>query len=161
MKERNHSNVRLVIINVQKKGILTKHIAAVHEGKKPFKCEACDAKFTSKQGMNGHIATVHEGKKPFKCKPCDYECAQKGQLRKHIVTVHEGKKPFAQIEVKVEHVSKSNDENQSFECYICDSKFTIEPGMVNGYMATKVEGDQTYYTCKDCNVILASHEKNM
>ena len=48
------------------------HIATVHEGKKPFKCEACDAKFKSKQGMNGHIVTVHEGKKLFKCEICDY-----------------------------------------------------------------------------------------
>ena len=34
---------------------------------KPFKCDLCNAKFTSKHSLNGHIAVVHEGKKPFKC----------------------------------------------------------------------------------------------
>ena len=42
-------------------------MATIHEGKKPSKCDICDAKFTAKQVMNGHIATVHEGKEPFKC----------------------------------------------------------------------------------------------
>ena len=39
------------------------HIAAIHEGKKQFKCGICDKQFASKQGMKGHIATSHEGKK--------------------------------------------------------------------------------------------------
>ena len=35
----------------------------VREGKKPLKCDICDAKFVHKQGMEKHIATIHEGKK--------------------------------------------------------------------------------------------------
>ena len=65
-----------------------------HEGKKPFKCETCDAhgssswrkkhfkcetcdatfarknKFTRKDNLNTRIATVHEEMKPFKCDIC-------------------------------------------------------------------------------------------
>ena len=29
---------------------------------RPFKCDLCNAKFTSKHSLNGHIAAVHEGK---------------------------------------------------------------------------------------------------
>ena len=39
------------------------HIATIHEGKKQFKCDICNAEFTSKHGMKGHIAAIHEGKK--------------------------------------------------------------------------------------------------
>ena len=86
MKERSHSNVRFVM-----------HIAAVHEGKKPFKCETCDAtfarknKFTRKDNLNTHIATVHEEMKPFKCDLCNTKFTSKHSLNGHIAAVHEGK----------------------------------------------------------------------
>ena len=31
-----------------------------------------------------HIALVHEGNKPFKCEICEYTCFQKQKLEKHI-----------------------------------------------------------------------------
>ena len=39
------------------------HITTIHEGRKPFKCDICNAEFTSRQDMKGHITTIHEGKK--------------------------------------------------------------------------------------------------
>ena len=39
---------------------LNLHIASVHEGKKPFKCEICDDQFELKHELNEHIASVHE-----------------------------------------------------------------------------------------------------
>ena len=42
-----------------------RHIALVHEGKKPFNCNTGDANFTQKSSMNRHIATVHGGEKPL------------------------------------------------------------------------------------------------
>ena len=56
---------------------LNKHIASVHEGKEPFKCNICNSSFTQKGQMNGHVALVHEGKKPFKCSICDTSFAEK------------------------------------------------------------------------------------
>ena len=38
------------------------YVASVHEGKKPFNCEICDASFTAKQRMRSHYEAVHEGK---------------------------------------------------------------------------------------------------
>ena len=38
------------------------HIAFVHEGKRPFKCNICSANFSEKKNLNGHNSSVHEGK---------------------------------------------------------------------------------------------------
>ena len=42
--------------------MMTDHVSSVHEVEKPFKCEACKAKFTEKSKINYHVCTVHEGK---------------------------------------------------------------------------------------------------
>ena len=76
------------------KSNLNKHIASVHDGKKPFKCNICEASFPQKQNLNIHIASVHEGKKPFKCNSCDASFVSKHGLTVHIYSVHEFKKPF-------------------------------------------------------------------
>ena len=67
--------------NYSSQGILKKHILAVHDGIKPFKCEICcsqfafnaglriicDAKFTRKADLKIHIDAVHEKKKKHTC----------------------------------------------------------------------------------------------
>ena len=55
-----------------------RHIASVHEGKRPFKCDTCDTKFAAKQYLNIHVAAIHKGRKPFKCGTCDACFTQKG-----------------------------------------------------------------------------------
>ena len=47
------------------------HVSSVHEGKKPFKCNICDASYSGRTVLKLHIAAVHERKKPFKCDTCD------------------------------------------------------------------------------------------
>ena len=59
-----------------------------------YECQICLAVFSQSSSLTKHIASVHEGKKPFKCSICDYNCSQKGDLTKHIASVHEGKKTF-------------------------------------------------------------------
>ena len=63
---------------------MKKHIASVHEKKKPFKCEICDYSFSEKGSMKKHVASVHAGKKPFKCDICDYNCSEKGNMKRHV-----------------------------------------------------------------------------
>ena len=41
-------------------------------------CEICDAWFANKTRLKSHIASVHEGKKPHKCEICDVGFFQKG-----------------------------------------------------------------------------------
>ena len=68
------------------------HVAHVHEGKKPFKCDLCDYSCSQKDTMKRHVVLVHEEKKPFKCDICDYRCSLKGTMKTHVVLVHEEKK---------------------------------------------------------------------
>ena len=74
---------------------LNEHIASVHEGKKPFKCDKCEVYFGLKYDLNLHIASVHEGKKPFKCEICDDQFELKHELNEHIASVHEEKNQSA------------------------------------------------------------------
>ena len=65
------------------------NVLSAHEGKKPFKCDKCEAYFGLKYDLNLHIASVHEGKKPFKCEVCDNQFELKHELNEHIDSVHE------------------------------------------------------------------------
>ena len=46
----------------------------------PFKCNACNAKFSQTRDLNRRIESVHEGKK---CNDCNAEFSQKRDLNKH------------------------------------------------------------------------------
>ena len=79
MKERSHSNVRLVM-----------HIAAVHEGKNLSNVKHVMLLLQEKiNNLNTHIATVHEEMKPFKCDLCNAKFTSKQSLNRHIDSVHE------------------------------------------------------------------------
>ena len=56
----------MLYIKFTNKQNLKKHVEAVHEGIKPFKCSVCDVKFANKQNLKKHIETIHEGIKSFK-----------------------------------------------------------------------------------------------
>ena len=47
---------------------LKKHIEAFHEGKKAFRCNICDLRFTQNGGLKIHVQYVHEGKRRKKDK---------------------------------------------------------------------------------------------
>ena len=49
---------------------------------KQFKCDICNAEFTSKHGMKGHIATIHGGKKAFKCVICEANFGHQSHLNR-------------------------------------------------------------------------------
>ena len=70
---------------------LNSHIASVHEGKKPFKCDICNASFTKTGNLNRHVASIHERKKPFYAKISSDSFSSKEHLNEHFVTVPEFK----------------------------------------------------------------------
>ena len=70
------------------------HIALVHEGNKPFKCELCDHSFLQKGALKIHLTSVHEGIRPFKCELCEHSFSHKGSLNQHVPSIHGGTKPF-------------------------------------------------------------------
>ena len=77
---------------------LNLHIASVHEGKKPFKCEICDDQFELKHELNEHIASVHEEENQSAHNDCMMMC-------------HICKKPAT-------HFCKSCDQNLCKFCII-------------------------------------------
>ena len=52
---------------------LKRHIEAVHDKKKSFKCRvpSCRKSFTEKANLKQHIEGVHQGKKPYNCEICN------------------------------------------------------------------------------------------
>ena len=42
-----------------------------HEEKDKFGCEICGKNYTNERNLSKHIGAIHEGKKPFKCDICD------------------------------------------------------------------------------------------
>ena len=91
-------------VTVMKTEIKQQKPAPVHEEKKPFKCEICDATFTSNQILEGHVISDHEASKKrkvltsdeneqpkrFSCEICDASFSQNGGLTRHIKTIHAG-----------------------------------------------------------------------
>ena len=60
-------------------GSLNNHVVKVHDGKKQFTCDICNANFVLNVTFNRHVETVHEEKKQFKC---DIHTAWEGTSRK-------------------------------------------------------------------------------
>ena len=60
---------------------LKRHVTAIHEGRKPFKCNICVDSFGSKRSLD----LVHDGQKPFKC---DAGFMGKYNLKLQIEAVH-------------------------------------------------------------------------
>ena len=116
---------------------LSMHVAAVHEGVKPFKCTVCDESFAFKGNLNVHVASVHDEKKPVKCTLCDARFARKTQLPGHMVSAHQvGEraecdvcgKSYSTVPGLNKHV-KTDHEGIRYKCDICDTTFTRLNGL--------------------------------
>ena len=76
---------------------LDKHIAAVHEDKKPYKCTNCNFSFAFKGSLNKNCDVIHERKKQYKCSRCPVSFSCTWSLKRHNIIVHEGKKPKVSV----------------------------------------------------------------
>ena len=82
------------------KGDMIRHVATVHEKKKPHKCPLCDDCFGVKSSLKVHIRIVHEGIKrtpcikPFFCPICSGSFSLNAKLKKHMVSAHNLKAEF-------------------------------------------------------------------
>jgi len=58
-----------------------------NKGKK-YKCGMCKIGFNDPNNRKRHIATVHEGKKPYSCCMCEKAFGQNSHLKRHFSSVH-------------------------------------------------------------------------
>ncbi|XP_027891647.1 zinc finger protein 568-like isoform X3 [Xiphophorus couchianus] len=63
------------------------------ERRKPFSCDICKKRLTSKSVFDAHMRT-HTGEKPFSCVNCGKSFSQTQNLTRHMM-IHTGEKPFS------------------------------------------------------------------
>ena len=66
-----------------------RNMTNIHEQKKKYKCQKCDAKYMRRSELENHQAAVHEGIKPFKCDLCENRFSSKGNLKVHMKRIHD------------------------------------------------------------------------
>lgn len=89
---------------------LKKHLACVHEKKRPHACKAtgCSSRFFFAKDLKKHISTVHERNKPFECPKCGQKFGKREHMTSHARRVHEKLKPYSCTICKVPLASKYN-----------------------------------------------------
>ncbi|XP_044739008.1 zinc finger protein 525-like [Chrysoperla carnea] len=88
----------------------------LHSGNKSYACDMCDRKFYEKYELAAHKSS-HSTEKPFKCELCTKRYKRKSHLDMHIAYVHEKSKKYAQ---------KMNDKKRHL-CNHCGKTFSIKP----------------------------------
>lgn len=63
-----------------------------HEGRKPFGCEECEKRFTTKGHLKDHMR-IHTKEKPFSCHICNAKFSRNNTLKTHM-RKHTGEKPY-------------------------------------------------------------------
>ena len=134
-------------------------IEAVHEGKKPYKCNICDAQFEIETDLKNHLESDHGGKKVFKCYSCDSNFTLETDLHDHIGSVHEGKKPFecdfcdsdfiSQADLK-NHTRSVHDEKKPLKCNECEAHFEEETHLKHHLESIHLR--RNMFKCNTCNV---------
>uniref|UniRef100_A0A0A1XQL7 Zinc finger protein weckle n=1 Tax=Zeugodacus cucurbitae TaxID=28588 RepID=A0A0A1XQL7_ZEUCU len=67
----------------QRKEYVAQHVKCVHNGERPFICEACGDALRSKGQLKEHMLT-HTDYSPFECKECGKCFKQKQRLKRHM-----------------------------------------------------------------------------
>ena len=108
--------------------IQKKHIESFHEGKKTFRCNLCDLRFTQNGGLKSHIQSVHEVKRK-------HDSKKRHDSKRHIESVHEGitryaceicGKGFYDKRDLEKHITCVHDGMKPFECPNCEKCFALK-----------------------------------
>ena len=100
---------------------LMRHIAAVHEEKKPFNCPTCNKNFSQKSNLKQHISAVHKGKKDYKCNTCNRSFTKR-HMKAH--------KASHERELSAQQPSKNNHLENSLNCSFCHTVFSSKRSLM-------------------------------
>ena len=144
-------NVKAMKTEIEKQN--NKQKQNVHEEEKLFKCDICDAQYTSNHALEGHVKSDHvknkkrkfeiedkeaEKRKRFYCEICDASFSQNGGLTRHIKTIHEGVK--------------------SYKCKLCGEDFSHSQELERHNNSKHVLKKKTFQ-CIYCNLPLSRKDK--
>lgn len=82
-------------VEFRQTGNLRKHIAEIHEQRKPFGCTMCGVSFSRKHARDTHERAVHQQIRPFQCHICKKMYKNRSDLNKHMRTVERKEKPYS------------------------------------------------------------------
>jgi hypothetical protein len=105
------------------------HMNVVHEKIKPFLCNYCGYKGSSRSSLKMHIRQ-HTGEKPFTCDFCSYATSDHNSFRRHKLR-HTGQKPY-----KCSYCSYACIQSSTYKVHIK----TKHPGQEKDLM----------FTCQEC-----------
>ena len=124
---------------------LNRHIARIHEGLKPFKCDVCGVHMADKSNLQRHIKVMHKSIGEHDCKLCEKIFITPYELKQHLLSVHEFseklKNPLANNRIR------SFREN-FHECKLCGKTVSSAPSLRN-HIKTVYEGRKDY-KCDSC-----------
>ncbi|XP_057653707.1 oocyte zinc finger protein XlCOF6-like isoform X1 [Diorhabda carinulata] len=104
------------------------HLDIVHKKLKPFLCNFCGYKGSSRSSLKMHIRQ-HTGEKPFSCTVCSYTTSDHNSLRRHNLR-HTGQKPY-----KCTYCTYACIQSSTYKTHLK----TKHPGMEKDLMFTCVE----------------------
>ena len=90
---------------------MKKHFVSFHKGKKPFKCQKCDYRYTKRSKLKKH-SQIHEEIKLYNCKFCGFVFTRKSSMKKHVKSVHKkGKGETVVEDLALQAVIEEMDES--------------------------------------------------
>ncbi|XP_076269057.1 uncharacterized protein LOC143201713 isoform X1 [Rhynchophorus ferrugineus] len=124
---------------------LRSHMDSVHKKLKPFLCNYCGYKGSSRASLKMHIRS-HTGEKPFSCDQCSYSTSDHNSLRRHKLR-HTGQKPYKcsycsyaciqsstyKVHLKTKHPGMEKD--LMFTCPMCQFR-SVNKEMYNTHLIT-------------------------
>ncbi|KAJ8978825.1 hypothetical protein NQ317_018916 [Molorchus minor] len=105
------------------------HMDVVHKKIRPYLCNYCGYKGSSRSSLKMHIRQ-HTGEKPFSCDTCSYTTSDHNSLRRHKLR-HTGQKPY-----KCSYCSYACIQSSTYKTHLK----TKHPGMEKDLM----------FTCHEC-----------
>lgn len=128
------------------------HMAAVHSGNRPFKCDTCDATFSRKETYMRH---GHVNNRPFLCSVCGNTYA-----RRHIRDIHERahfgdkrygcsfcNKRFVTNQKKTNH-ERTHTGEKPFGCDICGKRFAQKHQLTTH---SRIHTGERPFKCENCH----------